>query len=118
MQERQTNPARVGVAQRPDALRREVHLGDAAPRVLEHDPAVGVEPQPAVDAVEQFRACLVLEPGERPRQRRLTDAQHGSGIGDVLGLGEHDEPLQFLEVHGSTIASVRFREIAAERSRT
>jgi hypothetical protein len=33
----------------------------------------------------------------------LGDAQLRGGLGDVLELGERDEPFQFLEVHSSTI---------------
>ena len=46
-------------------------------------------------------ACA-LEAGQGTRQRRLADPQFGGGLGDMFGLGEHDEPVQFFEIHPST----------------
>ena len=71
--------------------------------MLEHDLAVGVQLQSPIDPVEQLRAGLVLESGQGPRQRRLADREFVGRIGDMFGLGENDEPLEFLEVHCSTI---------------
>ena len=68
------------------------------------------KPEPAIDPVEQRRARLALEAGQGTRQRRLADCQFCGGIGDVFGLGEHDEPAQFLEVHCSTITAEHERQ--------
>ncbi len=101
MEKREPDPAGVRIAKGGNAFGGGPHLGDAAPGVLQHDLAVCVQPEPAVDAVEQSRARLAFESRQCPRQRRLAHPQLSGGLGDVLGLGEHDEPLQFLEVHRS-----------------
>ena len=102
MQESESNPSGVGVAQGGDAFGGRLHLGDAAPGVLEHDLPIGVQPEPPIDPVEQWCSGLAFESSQGARQRRLADPQLRSGLGDMFGLGEHDEPVQFLEVHRST----------------
>lgn len=105
VQECQSDPPGVGIAQRGDAVSRRVHFGDASPRVFEHDLAVRVQPKSAVDTVEQRRTGLSLEPGEGSRQRRLAHHELRGGVGDMFRLREYHEPAQFGEVHLSTIAT-------------
>lgn len=112
MQESEPNPSRVGVAERGDALGGRLHLGDAARGVLQHDLAVSVQPEPPVDPIEQRCSGLAFESSKGSRQRRLADPQLSGGLGDVFCLGEHDEPLQFLEVHHSTITKTHEAERA------
>jgi putative MFS transporter len=104
MKEGQPNPPGVGISERGDALFCGLELGDAALRMLQHDLPVGIQSQTSIHPVEQLCPSLLLEPGQCARQGRLRDAEFGRCVGDMLGLGQHDEPLQFLEVHPPTIA--------------
>jgi MFS transporter, putative metabolite:H+ symporter len=104
MEECQPDASRVRIAKRGDALCCGLELCDAAPGMLQHDLPVRVQAQASIHPIEQLRPCLLFEPGQRARQRRLRDSEFGRCVGDVLGLGQHDEPLQFFEVHPLTIA--------------
>jgi len=36
----------------------------------------------------------------------LGEVELGGGVGDMLSLSEHDEPLQFVQVHGRIILTM------------
>jgi hypothetical protein len=104
MQKRQSHSSGVWISQGIDAVNGGLHLGDAAPGMLEHDLPVRVQAQPPIDPVEQRCAHVRFESTQGARQRWLADAQLRGCLGDVLDLGERDKPVQFLEMHQSTIS--------------
>ena len=84
-----------GVGDGPDAR---VELAQGAFDVAEEEPAHVVEPETAA-ALEQRRAELVLQPGDRAAERRLGDAQLLGGAAEVLQPGHGHELAQRVQIH-------------------
>ena len=99
LQERQPYGAAVRIAECGDSVTGRAYFRDTSPSMLEHDLAVGVQPQPPIDPIEQRRTHLAFHPRQSAGQCRLGEVELGGGVGDVLSLSEHDEPLQFVEIH-------------------
>ena len=72
MQERQPNGARVRVEQGVDPDSGRIHRGDTRPSSRKRQPAVGVEPDPPVLALEQPNPEGALDPAKGAGQIRLT----------------------------------------------
>lgn len=53
--------------------------------------------------LEDLHAELRLHPGQGARKRRLRGAQGGSRIGDVLVVGNGDQPGQAAQLHAAMI---------------
>ena len=73
MKKGQSYPAGIRIAQCGNAFGGGMHFGQAASCVLEHDLAVSVQSEPAIDPVEQWCTGLVFESRQCARQCRLAD---------------------------------------------
>ena len=103
MQERQPHRAGLGVVQLGDLLAGRVQRRRRVGGRGEDQPAVRVQPEPAVLALEQAGAEGVLDPPQRAGQAGLRDAELVRRRREVLGAGERHEPAQVVDMHPPTI---------------
>ena len=73
-------------------------------RQVDHERARRGEPHAVGHPLEEPRAELGLAPGQGPRQGGLRGPERVRGRGDVLVVGDGDEPAEVADLHDSTVA--------------
>ena len=91
-------------------VRRADRFEDAARVAQERAPGVAQRHALRV-AAEQRHAELDLEGADLLAQRRLLDAEHGSGTRDVPCLGDSDEVAQVAQLHMQDVSRWRSADI-------
>src|SRR5688572_3390426 len=92
----------VGATERTGGLERLVSRLDGRTCMLEENAAVVGEGHAVRSTLEQLHPEAVLELGERLRERRLSNAQPGRGLGYLTHLRDRNEVAQMPQLRHLT----------------